>query len=77
MSHFHSALWKILKALMSEGICTPAEKTSHLILSLAKSRSFLLFHKLPDNTTRIEIGAITISDHEPAFLNGVIKANLK
>lgn len=62
---------------MFEGICTPAEKTSYLILSLAKSRSFLLFHKLPDNTTRIEIGAITISDHEPAFLNGVIKANLK
>lgn len=50
MSHFHSALWKILKALMSEGICTPAEKTWHLILSLAKTRSILLSHKLPDNT---------------------------
>lgn len=60
MSCFHSVLWKILKALMSEGICTPAEKTSHLILSLAKSRSFLLSHKLPDNTTYIKIGAIAV-----------------
>lgn len=76
MSRFHFGLRKILRALMSEGICTPAERTSHLILSLAKSRSFLLSHKLPDNTTHIKIGAITISDHKTAFLNVVIKAIL-
>lgn len=77
MSRFHSALWKIIKALKSEGICTPAEKTSHLILSIAKSGSFLLSHKLPDNTIHIKIGAISLSDHEPAFLNVVIKAIVK
>lgn len=57
---FHSDVWEILKALMSEGICTPAEKTSHLISP--QPRVDLFYYITSSLTTQnIKIGAITIS----------------